>query len=84
MCAEKSGLVEWMREKLQRENCSGELAAYPCILHMETLCGKVLGMDNVMSILTQTVNLMQARGFDHRQFQAFLKETQSSHNDVPY
>ncbi len=42
MCGEKSGLVGRMQLKMQKENCTYELTAYHCIIHQETLCGKVL------------------------------------------
>lgn len=42
MCAEKSGLDGRMQEKMQQENCVGELTVYHCIIHQEALCGKVL------------------------------------------
>lgn len=53
LCGEKSGLVSRMRVKMQ-ENCTGELTAYHCIIHQETLCGKVLKMEHVMITVTQS------------------------------
>ncbi|XP_061092579.1 protein FAM200A-like [Conger conger] len=58
MCSEKSGLVGRMRVKMQEENCTGELKVYHCIIHKETLCGKVLKMEHLMSTVTQTVNFI--------------------------
>ncbi|KAK7888727.1 hypothetical protein WMY93_024287 [Mugilogobius chulae] len=84
MCGEKSGLVGRLRQKMQSEGNAGELTAYHCIIHQETLCGKVLGMEHVMNTVTQTVNFIRARGLNHRQFQSFLEEIQSEYNDVPY
>uniref|UniRef100_A0A3B4GZR3 DUF4371 domain-containing protein n=1 Tax=Pundamilia nyererei TaxID=303518 RepID=A0A3B4GZR3_9CICH len=71
---EKSGLVSRMRVKMQEENCTGELTAYHCIIHQETLCGKVLKMEHVM--ITVTLN--------HRQFQSFMREIDSEFADIPY
>ncbi|KAL0163337.1 hypothetical protein M9458_042733, partial [Cirrhinus mrigala] len=84
MCGEKSGLVGRMREKMQRENCTCELTVYHCIIHQESLCGKALKMEHVMSTVTQTVNFIRARALNHRQFQSFLEEIQSELGDVPY
>lgn len=52
MCGETSGLVGRMRVKMQEENCAAELTAYHCIIHQETLCGKVLKMEHMMSTVT--------------------------------
>lgn len=73
-----------MREKMQRENCAGDLTVYHCIIHQEALCGKALDMDHVISTVTQTVNVVRARGLNHRQFQSFLEEMHSEHGDIPY
>ena len=51
MCGQKSGLVGRIREKVREEN-AGELTAYHCIIHQESLCGKALKMDNVMCTVT--------------------------------
>ncbi|XP_060786769.1 general transcription factor II-I repeat domain-containing protein 2A-like [Neoarius graeffei] len=83
MCGEKSGLVGRMRVKMQ-ENCTGELTAYHCLIHQETLCCKVLKMEEVMSTVTQTVNFIRAKGLNHRQFQSFLREIDSAFTDIPY
>lgn len=83
MCGEKSGLVGRMRLKMQ-ENCSGELIAYHCIIHQESLCGKVLNMEHVMSTVTQTVNFIRAIGLNHHQFQSFLQEIDSEFGDMPH
>ena len=84
MHGEKNGLVGRMREKMQRENCAGDLTVYHCIVHQEVLCGKALDMDHVISTVTQTVNFIRARGLNHRQFQSFLEEMHSEHGNIPY
>ena len=84
MCGETSGLVGRMRVKMQEENCTGELTAYHCIIHQETLCGKVLKMEHAMNTATQTVNFIQARSSHHPQFQSFIRETDSKFADIPY
>ena len=63
MCGRKSGLVGRIREKMQDENVTSELTSYHCIIHQESLCGKALKMEHVMSIITRAVNLYQSQRF---------------------
>ncbi|XDV39475.1 hypothetical protein PO909_008719 [Leuciscus waleckii] len=82
MCGEVRGLVGLVREKMRH---TGEnLTAYHCIIHQEALCGKVLGMGHVMTVVNKTVNFIRSRGLNHRQFRALLEEENSVHEDVPY
>ena len=37
-----------------------------------------------MSTITRVVNLIRAKGLNHRQFKSFLEEIGSEHRDVPY
>lgn len=84
MCGHRSGLVAKIREKMQQENVTGELTAYHCIIHQESLCGKALKMEHVMSTITRAVNFIRAKGLNHRQFKAFLSELEAEHGDLPY
>ncbi|KAJ8001251.1 hypothetical protein DPEC_G00192390 [Dallia pectoralis] len=83
MRGQKNGLVGMIRKKMQDENVTGELTAYHCIIHQESLCGKALKMDHVMSIITGAVNFIRARGLNHRQFKSFLAELNSDYGDLP-
>lgn len=84
MCGHRSGLVARMRERMREENVTGELTAYHCIIHQESLCGKALKMEHVMSTITRAVNFIRARGLNHRQFKAFLGELDTEYGDLPY
>ncbi|XP_028663975.1 general transcription factor II-I repeat domain-containing protein 2-like [Erpetoichthys calabaricus] len=84
MSGKKNGLVGRMREKMQEENCAGELSVYHCIIHQESLCAKALKMEHVMTTVTQVVNFIRAKGLNHREFKSFLEEFGSEHTDVPY
>ncbi|CAI5691491.1 unnamed protein product [Oreochromis niloticus] len=84
MCGQRSGLVGRVREKMRAENCAGELTVYHCIIHQESLCGKALRMEHVMTAVTRVVNFIRAKGLNHRQFKSFLEECGSEYGDVPY
>ena len=84
MCGHRSGLVARMRERMREENVTGELTAYHCIIHQESLCGKALKKEHVMSTITRAVNFIRARGLNHRQFKAFLGELDTEYGDLPY
>lgn len=60
------------------------LSVYHCILHQESLCGKALKMEDVVTKVTQVVNFIRAKGLNHRQFRSFLEECGSEYTDVPY
>ena len=72
-----------IREKM-RENHAGELTVHHCITHQESLCGTALKMEHVMSTITRVVNLIRAKGLNHRQFKSFLEEIGLEYRDVPY
>lgn len=83
MCGQRSGLVGRVRERMQ-EHAAGELTVYHCIIHQEALCGKSMRMEHVLSTVTSVVNLIRAKGLNHRQFKSFLDEIGSEYTDVPY
>ncbi|KAJ8375466.1 hypothetical protein SKAU_G00060460 [Synaphobranchus kaupii] len=84
MCGHRSGLVARIRERMREENVTGELTAYHCIIHQESLCGKALKMEHVMSTITRAVNFIRPKGLNHRQFKALLGELDTEYGDLPY
>lgn len=84
MCGHRNGLVARMHERMREENVTDKLTAYHCIIHQESLCGKALKMEHVMSTITRAVNFIRAKGLNHRQFKAFLGELDTEYGDLPY
>lgn len=84
MCGHRSGLVARMRRRMREENVTHELTEYHCIIHQESLCGKALKMEHVMSPITRAINFIRAKGLSHRQFKAFLGELDTEYGDLPY
>ncbi|XP_070408444.1 general transcription factor II-I repeat domain-containing protein 2 [Nothobranchius furzeri] len=79
----KSGVVTKFREKVQSANGGGDFWTFHCILHQESLCCKSLKMDNVMKVVTQTVNFIRSRSLNHRQFDSLLRENDHIYS-LPY
>lgn len=47
---------------------------YHCIIHQEALCGKVLDLKHVMSVVLKCVNRIRARALSRREFRQFLND----------
>ncbi|XP_047440827.1 general transcription factor II-I repeat domain-containing protein 2A-like [Mugil cephalus] len=83
MIGRKAGVVTKFREKVQTANGGWDFWTFHCILHQEALCCKALKMDNVMKVVVQTVNFLQSRGLNHRQFDSLLREKDHNYG-LPY
>ena len=55
-----------------------------CIIHQENLCAKSVKMQNVMSVVTKTVNFIRSKGLRHREFQELLHRMDADFDDIPY
>lgn len=79
MIGNQNGFVTLM------SNCiKHEIRKHHCIIHQGQLCAKILKMENVMKNVVSTVNFIRSKGLNHRQFQAFLSEVGSDHDDIIY
>lgn len=84
MCGRKVGLVGLLKGKTQKMNYHIPLSTNHCIIHQKAFCGKVLGMDDIMAMVTKTVNFIWTCGLNHHQFQLFLQEMGLEYRDMPY
>jgi len=69
---------------LVRENKSTTFLDYHCIIHQQSLCGKLCDgeLQSVMSTVTKLVNVIRARALNHRQFRNFLADLDTEYPDV--
>ena len=55
-----------------------------CLIHQQSLCGKVLKMDSVMKVVVSCVTFIRAKALNHPQFQDFLSDLDAAYGDVLY
>ncbi|XP_076736205.1 general transcription factor II-I repeat domain-containing protein 2A-like [Maylandia zebra] len=78
------GLLRRIQNKVKDENPDQDVIFLHCILHRESLCKSVLQLNHVVNPEVKLVNFIRARGLQHRQFIAFLEETDADHQDLLY
>jgi hypothetical protein len=67
------------------KTCPNQEIWFPrCIIHREVLCKTGFNMNHVTSTAVKVVNLIRARGSNHRQFTSLLQDTDAEHTDAPY
>ena len=54
------------------------------IVHQYALCKSVLKLNNVVDVVTKTVNFIRTQALNHRQFVAPLEEQDNEHVDIKY
>lgn len=80
MIGKKAGVMTKFREKVQALNGGDGSWTFHCILHHEALCCKSLKMNHIMQVVVRTVNLIRARGLNHRQFDSLLSDMNITHS----
>lgn len=78
------GLLRRIQNKVKDENSDQDVIFLHCIIHQESLCKSVLQLNHVVNPVVKLVNFIRARGLQHRQFIAFLEETDADHQDLLY
>lgn len=78
------GLLKRIQDKVKEENPEQEVIFLHCIIHQESLCKSVLKLSHVVNPVIKLVNCIRAKGLQHRQFIAFLEETDADHQDLLY
>ena len=58
------------------------LLKYHCIIHQESLCGKVLHLQHVMVPVVKCVNKIRARGLKRRQFREYCELLDEEYGDL--
>ena len=78
------GLVGLLKSALREKKLSDNIAVFHCIIHQQNLCAMTLNYKHVIGPVTKAVNFIRARGLNHRQFQKFLDDLNSAHQDLLY
>ncbi|KII73165.1 General transcription factor II-I repeat domain-containing protein 2A [Thelohanellus kitauei] len=84
LTGKKVGLLKRMSDHAAKVDSSKELIFLHCIILHEILCQGVLDMKHVVDPIDKSVNFIQARVLNHRQFIRLLEECGSAHNDTLY
>ena len=79
MVSKHEGLVA-----LIKKGCITRHNALPLYNTTARFISKFLNFEEVMKIVIKVVNFIKSRGLNHREFQNFLSETYSQHEDVVY
>ena len=58
--------------------------SFHCIIHQESLCKSSLKFKHIMDPVVSAVNLIRARGLNHRQFRNFLEDIEADFTDILY
>ena len=78
------GLLKLMNDKIKAEHPGHALTPLHCVIHQGSLCKGALNIKHVTDLIVNVVNLIRARGLNHRQFKAYLEDLESEHWDVLY
>ena len=83
------GMKDGFQGRLRRKLAELGLPMVPfihCIIHRENLCAKSLKIStkHVMDVVVKVVNVIRARGLNHRQFKSILEDLGSEYDDLLY
>ena len=78
------GFVSLSKSALKEKNISDNIAIFHCIIYQQNLCAKSLKFKHVLGPVIKAVNSIQARGLNHWQFQKFLGNFDTKHQDLAY
>jgi hypothetical protein len=81
----KSNGVGALVEQYQKSlGVTHQLIKIHCIIHVEALCAKSVTMQHVLDVAVKTVNIIRARGLNHRQFKEMLQQLEVEYGDLLY
>ena len=78
------GFVGLLKSALKEKNISDNIVIFYCIIHQQNLCAKLLKFKHVMGPVIEAANFIRSRGLNHRQFQKFLGDLDTEHQDLAY
>jgi len=55
---------------------------YPCIIHQDSLCGKVLSLQHVIVPDVKCVNKIRAKGLNRKQFREYCEQPDEEYGDL--
>ena len=80
----KKVLLKLMNDKIKAEHPGHALTPLHCVIHQGSLRKGALNIKHVTDSIVDVVNLIRAKGLNHKQFKAFLEDLESEHWDVLY
>ena len=83
LTGKNKGMVALLSNKV-REECGQSLMSFHCIIHQESLCKAALQFKHIVDPVVSVVNIIRARGLNHRQFISLLEDMDAEHSDVLY
>ena len=82
MTGKIKGFTKLFMDKLEVKK--SDIVVNHCIIYQENLCSKVLGFEDIMKKVVQSVNFIRSQALNHRQFKAMLDELDSDYGDFVY
>ena len=76
--------VGLLKSAMKDKNISDNIAIFHCIIYQQNLFAKSLKFKHVMGLVIKAVNFIRAQGLNHQQFQKFLDDLDTEHQDLAY